>query len=108
MRRRAAVKRVIVPDAKYNNVLIARFINYIMLDGKKSIIEKAVYNALDELQNKLKKEPVNLFEELIDKIDELEQDIKEFEQIDNTGRFKRENCISFYKKEVLEELLKNK
>ena len=68
MRRRAAVKRVIVPDAKYNNVLIARFINYIMLDGKKSIIEKAVYNALDELQNKLKKEPVNLFEELIDKI----------------------------------------
>lgn len=68
MRRRAAVKRAIVPDAKYNNVLIARFINYIMLDGKKSIIEKAVYNALDELQNKLKKEPVNLFEELIDKI----------------------------------------
>ena len=68
MRRRAAVKRVIVPDAKYNNVLITRFINYIMLDGKKSIIEKAVYNALDELQNKLKKEPVNLFEELIDKI----------------------------------------
>lgn len=68
MRRRAAVKRIIVPDAKYNNVLIARFINYIMLDGKKSIIEKAVYNALDELQNKLKKEPVNLFEELIDKI----------------------------------------
>ena len=57
-----------LPDAKYNNVLIARFINYIMLDGKKSIIEKAVYNALDELQNKLKKEPVNLFEELIDKI----------------------------------------
>lgn len=68
MRRRAAVKRAIVPDAKYNNVLIARFMNYIMLDGKKSIIEKAVYNALDELQNKLKKEPVNLFEELIDKI----------------------------------------
>lgn len=47
-------------------------------------------------------------QELIDKIDELEQDIKEFEQIDNTGRFKRENCISLYKKEVLEELLKNK
>lgn len=46
-------------------------------------------------------------QELIDKIDELEQDIKEFEQIDNTGRFKRENCISFYKKEVLEELLEN-
>ena len=39
-----------------------------MLDGKKSIVEKAIYNALDELQNKLKKEAVELFEELIDKI----------------------------------------
>lgn len=68
MRRRAAVKRNVIPDAKYNSVLIARFINYLMLDGKKSIIEKAVYQALEELQDKLKKEPVELFEELIDKI----------------------------------------
>ena len=68
MRRRAAVKRIVIPDAKYNSVLIARFINYLMLDGKKSIIEKAVYQALEELQDKLKKEPVELFEELIDKI----------------------------------------
>lgn len=68
MRRRAAVKRSIIPDARYNSVLIAKFINYIMLDGKKSIVEKATYQALEELQNKLKKEPVDLFEELIDKI----------------------------------------
>ncbi len=68
MRRRAAVKRNVIPDAKYNSVLVARFINYLMLDGKKSIIEKAVYQALEELQDKLKKEPVELFEELIDKI----------------------------------------
>ncbi len=68
MRRRAAVKRSIIPDARYNSVLIAKFINYIMLDGKKSIVEKATYQALEELQDKLKKEPVELFEELIDKI----------------------------------------
>lgn len=68
MRRRAAVKRIVIPDAKYNSVLVARFVNYLMLDGKKSIIEKAVYQALEELQDKLKKEPVELFEELIDKI----------------------------------------
>ena len=68
MRRRAAVKRVVIPDAKYNNVLIARFVNYVMLDGKKSIVEKAVYEALDELSNKLQKEPVEAFEELIEKV----------------------------------------
>lgn len=68
MRRRAAVKRSVIPDARYNSVLIAKFMNYIMLDGKKSIVEKATYQALEELQDKLKKEPVDLFEELIDKI----------------------------------------
>lgn len=68
MRRRAAVKREVIPDAKYNNVLIAKFINYVMLDGKKSIIEKATYAALEELENKLKKDCIEAFEELFDKI----------------------------------------
>lgn len=57
-----------MPDARYNSVLIARFINYIMLDGKKSIVEKATYGALEELEDKLKKPCVELFEELVDKI----------------------------------------
>lgn len=43
-----------------------------------------------------------------DKIEEYEEDIKEFKQTDNTGRFKRENCILLYKKEALEELLEDK
>ena len=68
MRRRAAVKRVILPDAKYHNVLVARFINYVMLDGKKAIVEKAVYAALDELANKLQKDPIESFEELVEKV----------------------------------------
>jgi small subunit ribosomal protein S7 len=68
MRRRAAVKRAIIPDAKYGSVLVARLVNYVMLDGKKSIIEKAVYDAFDELQNKLKGNPIEIFSELLDKI----------------------------------------
>ena len=68
MRRRAAVKRVVIPDAKYNSVLVAKFMNYVMLDGKKSIVEKAIYAALEEIAEKLKKEPVEAFAELIEKI----------------------------------------
>lgn len=68
MRRRAAVKRIVMPDARYNSILIARFMNYVMLDGKKSIVEKATYGALEELEDKLKKPCVELFEELVDKI----------------------------------------
>ena len=68
MRRRAAVKRVVIPDAKYNSVLVAKFMNYVMLDGKKSIVEKATYTALEEIAEKLQKEPVEAFAELIEKI----------------------------------------
>lgn len=68
MRRRAAVKRVVIPDARYNSVLVAKFMNYVMLDGKKSIVEKATYTALEEIAEKLKKEPVEAFAELIEKI----------------------------------------
>ncbi len=68
MRRRAAVKRQIIPDAKYNSVLVARFVNYVMLDGKKSIVEKAVYDALEQLGNKLQKDPIEAFEEMVEKV----------------------------------------
>jgi small subunit ribosomal protein S7 len=68
MRRRAAVKRIVMPDAKYGNVLLTRFMNYVMLDGKKAIIEKAVYSALEELENKTKRNCIEVFEELVEKI----------------------------------------
>ena len=68
MRRRAAVKRQIIPDAKYNSVLVARFVNYVMLDGKKSIVEKAVYDALEQLGSKLQKDPIEAFEEMVEKV----------------------------------------
>ena len=68
MRRRAAVKRVVIPDAKYNSVLVAKNMNYVILHGKKSIVEKATYTALEEIAEKLKKEPLEAFAELIEKI----------------------------------------
>ena len=57
-----------MPDAKYNNVLVARFINYVMLHGKKSVVEKAVYGAFSDLEEKTKRNPIEVFEELFDKI----------------------------------------
>lgn len=51
-RRREVPKRVILPDPKFGSVLLAKFVNTIMKDGKKSIAEKIVYNALDEISKK--------------------------------------------------------
>ncbi len=52
MRRRAAVKREIVPERKYNSVLIHKFINILMYCGKKTVAEKIVYGALETLKKK--------------------------------------------------------
>ena len=55
-RRRRAVKRKTLPDGKYGSVLIAKFINCIMLDGKKSLAEKIVYGALEEFKKRVRTE----------------------------------------------------
>ena len=68
MRRKRSPIREIIPDAKYNNVLVTRFINNVMLHGKKSIVEKAVYDSFDMIQEKLKKDPLETFNEIIVKI----------------------------------------
>ena len=54
-RRKAAPKRKILPDPKYGNLKVAKFMNHIMKNGKKSIAEGIVYGALSENQNKSKK-----------------------------------------------------
>ena len=54
------------PDARYDSQLIAKFINCIMLDGKKSTAERVVYNALEEIANKLKVDPLPVFEQALD------------------------------------------
>lgn len=61
-RRNKAEKRKINPDAKYNNLVIAKFINCIMLDGKKTVAERAVYEALEELGEKLNADVQDAFD----------------------------------------------
>ncbi len=68
MRRRAAKIRKIIPDAKYNEVIVSRFVNRLMNDGKKSVVEKAVYEAFDNLETKLKKSPIDIFKEALENV----------------------------------------
>ena len=69
MRRRAAPKRKIIPDSKYESEIIAKFMNQLMVDGKKSIAEKIVYGAFDELQkNNANEDLVEMFRKILDQI----------------------------------------
>ncbi len=60
-RRHSAVKRLVSPDAKYNSVLLAKFINNIMKEGKKSVAEKIVYGAFEKVEKKHRAEPFETF-----------------------------------------------
>ncbi len=60
-RRRAAEKRSIYPDPKFNDLVLTKFINILMVDGKKSLAEKIVYKALDKAKTVVKKEPIEIF-----------------------------------------------
>ncbi len=68
MRRRAAKIRKIFPDAKYKEVIVSRFVNRLMNDGKKSVVEKAIYDAFDDLEKKLKRSPIDIFKEALEVI----------------------------------------
>ncbi|SHH27796.1 SSU ribosomal protein S7P [Cognatiyoonia sediminum] len=67
-RRHAAEKREVLPDAKFGDVVLTKFMNNLMIDGKKSVAEKIVYNAFDRVEDKLKKAPVEVFHEALDNI----------------------------------------
>ena len=60
-----APKRKIKPDPKFNNVMIAKFINYIMDGGKKSVAQKIVYNSFDFISEKTKLDPIDVFDQAI-------------------------------------------
>ena len=64
-RRREVTKREILPDPKYNNRLVARFINNLLKRGKKSIAESILYGAFDIIQDRIKEPPVEVFEKAI-------------------------------------------
>ncbi|MFV1998043.1 MAG: 30S ribosomal protein S7 [Acidiferrobacterales bacterium] len=67
-RRREVPKRTILPDPKYGNVTLAKFINIIMHSGKKSVAERIVYGALDAMAERSKQNPVDLFQTALDNI----------------------------------------
>ena len=67
-RRHAAEKREVLPDAKYGDRVLTKFMNNLMVDGKKSVAERIVYSALERAQSKLKREPVEIFHEALENV----------------------------------------
>jgi len=65
-RRRSAQKREILPDPKYNDKLVTKFINNMMLDGKKSLSERIFYNSMDLIQAKESEDPLVLFKKAVE------------------------------------------
>jgi len=67
-RRHAAEKRSVLPDAKYGDLVLTKFMNNLMLDGKKSIAERIVYGALERVETKVKRAPIEMFHEALENI----------------------------------------
>ena len=68
MRRRRPEKRSILPDPVYNDVGVARFVNYLMERGKKGLSEKILYGAFDIMQQKTKSDPLELFKKAVENV----------------------------------------
>lgn len=67
-RRHRAEKREIIPDPKFGDVILTKFMNSIMRDGKKSAAERIVYGALDRIEEKAKTNPVDLFHQALENV----------------------------------------
>ena len=67
-RRRAATKREVLPDHQYKDIILTKFMNRIMLDGKKSVSERIVYGAFDIVFSKTNKKPIDFFHEALDNV----------------------------------------
>ena len=67
-RRRIVAKREILPDPKYGNVTLAKFMNHVMISGKKSVAERIVYGALDIVKDKSGNDPLDAFQDALDTI----------------------------------------
>jgi small subunit ribosomal protein S7 len=67
-RRRAAERREVLPDAKYGDMVVTRFMNCLMFDGKKSVAEQIVYGALDKIEVRAKSDALRLFHDALDNV----------------------------------------
>ena len=67
-RKKQAPKRIVYPDAKYQSLILTKFINFIMYDGKRSVAEKIIYTALEKIKEKTKQDPIKIFNDAISNI----------------------------------------
>ena len=68
MRRRAAEKREVLPDPKFRDVVVAKFINSLMLEGRKSVAESIVYSAFERMKSRTGRDPLEAFHEAIENV----------------------------------------
>jgi small subunit ribosomal protein S7 len=67
-RRRAAEKREVLPDPKYGDPVLSKFMNAIMLAGKKSVAERIVYGAMEKMQSRASRDPLEMFHAALDNV----------------------------------------
>jgi len=67
-RKKKAPRKILLVDSKYKSTIIPKLINSIMNDGKKTIAEKIIYDAIDKIKSKSKEEPINIFNEAINNL----------------------------------------
>ncbi len=67
-RRHAAEKREVLPDAKFGDRILTKFMNNLMIDGKKSAAERIVYSAMERVEGKLKRAPIEVFHEALENV----------------------------------------
>ncbi len=67
-RRRVVAKREVLPDPKFGNQVLAKFMNHVMISGKKSVAESIVYGALDKVQERTGKDPLDVFTQALESV----------------------------------------
>ncbi len=71
MRKKRAEKRKITPDPRYNDVLVAKFINYLMWDGKKTVARKVLYDSFEIIEKRTKENPLDVFKKAVNNVQPL-------------------------------------
>ena len=67
-RRRRAEKREVLPDPKFGDLVVTKFMNYVMYEGKKAVAENIVYGAMDRMQSRAKSDPIQLFHSALENV----------------------------------------
>ena len=67
-RKNKAPNKTFYPDSKYGSVIVSKFINFIMYDGKRAVAEKIIYTALEQIRKKTKEDPIKIFNEAVSNI----------------------------------------